>query len=254
MNGIITTIQNLVEVIKSWALNVGKVFFGTDPDEEVTIKMLDEVTNQPVNKPVKTMAKVRQEFEEWKTSVVAEVNNWKAPIEPVFSQWLLHHRLLELRDPYSISSYFTLNSTTGVTNIRLYSINNGASITNEMSTANISSQNVDSVQMLGYRNLFVIPKTNLGENFKVPRHSQIKGKIFFNGGHVTEFELYNNYSQARARSTVAYNAAHMGGDDVVTTYIMVADAPDAGFVEIFIKPLSVGYEGFVGEVIGGING
>jgi|GEM_PF-3457525 len=68
MNGIITTIQNLVTVIKNWALNVGKVFFGTDPDEEVTMKMLDE-NNNITDVPVKTMAKIKAEFEEWKDTV-----------------------------------------------------------------------------------------------------------------------------------------------------------------------------------------
>lgn len=68
MNGIITTIQNLVEVIKSWALNVGKLFFSDDP-EEVTMKMLDENTNAPVDKPVKNLAMIKQEFEEWKDSI-----------------------------------------------------------------------------------------------------------------------------------------------------------------------------------------
>lgn len=72
MNGFITMIENLVTVIKSWALNVGKVFFGDDPDEEVTMKMLDE-NNRPVDKPVKTMAKVRQEFEEWKRGIEKRV-------------------------------------------------------------------------------------------------------------------------------------------------------------------------------------
>lgn len=68
MNGIITTIQNLVEVIKSWALNVGKLFFSDDP-EEVTMKMLDENTNEPVDKPVKNLAMIKQEFEEWKDRI-----------------------------------------------------------------------------------------------------------------------------------------------------------------------------------------
>lgn len=68
MNGIITTIQNLVEVIKSWALNVGKLFFSDDP-EEVTMKMLDENTNEPVDKPVKNLAMIKQEFEAWKNGI-----------------------------------------------------------------------------------------------------------------------------------------------------------------------------------------
>lgn len=67
-NGAVEMLNNVTEVLKSWALNWQRLFLSETP-EEVPIKQLDNDGNVVDNTTVKNLAKIKAEFEEWKDTV-----------------------------------------------------------------------------------------------------------------------------------------------------------------------------------------
>lgn len=239
MNGIITMIQNLVTVVKSWALNVEKLFFSDDP-EEVTMKMLDENTNEPVDKPVKNLAMIKSEFEEWKTEFLQSFEQWKTKI-------LAHCRPLYLYNAESAG--VKTQSGEGVW-VKHYTVSNAADITDSWSTSCVSGESIDvsatGYSVEGYKPLCVYPNLYANPAF-FKKGSMIKGKIFFNNGEITEFELCPNASNRKliARSTVGYNSH---GEDAPLLHHIIVQATANSF-RVWFKPMTCSNCDFAGEVV-----